>query len=176
LVTEVTFQTPATASPEARAAAADARLAFARLPASLKNVAVNVMARHEEVQAAREGEGPAPDRELDAYVMLDIAIAWIQNNAAAIGQALGRQALGTGAGAITAVWRSVNTVIGLGLTLFLTIFFFYFFSTGYGRVLAFWERLIPERKKGRVIDLLRQMDIVIAGFVRGRLTISAILM
>jgi predicted PurR-regulated permease PerM len=42
-------------------------------------------------------------------------------------------------------------------------------------VLDFWEGLIPERKKGKVIDLVQQMDAVIAGFVRGRLTICAVL-
>mgnify|MGYP000576388097 CR=1 FL=1 len=58
---------------------------------------------------------------------------------------------------------------------FLTAFFFYFFCTGYGKVLDFWENLIPERKKGRVFHLVDKMDTVIAGFIRGRLTVAAIL-
>jgi predicted PurR-regulated permease PerM len=58
----------------------------------------------------------------------------------------------------------------------LTAFFFFFFSTGWGRVLGFWEGLVPERKKGIVLDLVRKMDRVIAGFIRGRLTIVGILL
>jgi predicted PurR-regulated permease PerM len=57
---------------------------------------------------------------------------------------------------------------------FLTAFFFFFICTGWGRVRAFWFSLIPERRQGRAVDLLGQMDAVIAGFVRGRLTIMLI--
>jgi predicted PurR-regulated permease PerM len=42
-------------------------------------------------------------------------------------------------------------------------------------VLAFWEGLIPEKRRGRAFDLLAQMDRVIAGFVRGRLTICGVM-
>ncbi|QOI99516.1 MAG: AI-2E family transporter [Phycisphaeraceae bacterium] len=98
-------------------------------------------------------------------------ITWVRDNA----EQLGKKALTTGADALSLV---VSGVTALGMTLFggfLTAFFFYFFCTGYGEVLRFWEGLIPERRKGRVLDLLRQMDRVIAGFVRGRLTICAVL-
>jgi predicted PurR-regulated permease PerM len=42
-------------------------------------------------------------------------------------------------------------------------------------VLAFWEGLIPERRRWRVVDLVSRMDRVIAGFVRGRLMICIVL-
>lgn len=78
---------------------------------------------------------------------------------------------------VSAAQAVISRVISFGMflfMLFLTAFFFYFFSTGYGRVLGFWRGLIPEARKHRVVDLLRQMDAVIAGFIRGRLTIAAI--
>jgi predicted PurR-regulated permease PerM len=87
----------------------------------------------------------------------------------------GTRVLGGGAQAVGA---AVDTVISVGAVLFtigLTAFFFYFFCTGWGKVLEFWDDLIPERRRGRTIEIVRQMDRVIAGFVRGRLTICFIL-
>lgn len=78
---------------------------------------------------------------------------------------------------VSAAQAVISRVISFGMflfMLFLTAFFFYFFSTGYGRVLGFWRGLVPEARKHRVFDLVRQMDAVIAGFIRGRLTIAAI--
>lgn len=114
-----------------------------------------------------------PRREPDELAGLVRFVAnWVEANAAEIG----RRAVGTGA---TAVGAAVSTIANIGLLAFtglLTAFFFFYFSTGWGRVLAFWEGLVPERKKGRVLDLVKKMDRVIAGFVRGRLIIVGILM
>lgn len=105
------------------------------------------------------------------YELIRSGITWLGDNAGRIGQ--------------QALQRSSNvfgTVVGAAGTLgqilfggFLTAFFFFFFCTGYGKLLAFWDGLIPEKKKGRVFELAGRMDRVIAGFVRGRLTICAIL-
>lgn len=105
------------------------------------------------------------------YELIRSGITWLGDNAGRIGQ--------------EALQRSSNvfgTVVGAAGTLgqiffggFLTAFFFFFFCTGYGKLLAFWDGLIPEKKKGRVVELASRMDRVIAGFVRGRLTICAIL-
>lgn len=116
------------------------------------------------------GQAVAENVEQDFGRLLGFLMVWIENNAGMIG----RQAVGTGAQAVNAAARTLGSVGLFVFSGFLTAFFFFFFSTGYGRVLAFWESLIPERRKGRVIDLLRQMDRVIAGFVRGRLTICAV--
>lgn len=109
----------------------------------------------------------------DLYRLLQWGAGWVKENAAAIGKnalsATGGVAGGV-AGAAVATFTRVGAFI---FGAFLTAFFFFFFCTGYGRVLAFWESLIPEKKKGRAFDLLGQMDAVIAGFVRGRLTICA---
>lgn len=123
--------------------------------------------------AAPEEEFPAWKEQL--YQGLEISIRWIQNNADALAKNVSQQALGTGVVAFGAAVAGVQKLGYLVFTGVLTAFFFYFFCTGYGRVLVFWEDLIPERKKGRVIDLVGQMDAVVAGFIRGRITICFIL-
>lgn len=107
----------------------------------------------------------------DVYAFLRSSIVWVRNNMADIGQ----KALKSGAGAVGLVSGLVGSIWKIGFTAFLTAFFFYFFCTGFGRVIAFWQGLIPQRKKGRVIELTQKMDRVIAGFVRGRITIAALM-
>jgi len=102
-------------------------------------------------------------------------VEWLELNAAGLGQAVGRQAIGTGASAVGA---ALNALAGIGYMLFaavLTAFFFFFFSTGWGKIVAFWEGLVPEARRGRVVELVTKMDRVIAGFVRGRLMIVGLL-
>lgn len=116
---------------------------------------------------AEEPPAPGPLYQATAW-----AANWLRDNR----EQIGKKAIQTGAewanGAIQAVWS-----LGfIAFSAFLTGFFFYFFCTGYGRVLEFAEGLIPERQRPRVLDLLRQMDRAIAGFIRGRLTICACLM
>lgn len=113
--------------------------------------------------------------EQQARTLTRQAVDWLRANAEQIGTYLGRRALGTGAEALAAAVGLVTSIGFLGFTGFLTAFFFYAFCTGWGRVQDFWESLIPERKKGRVFDLLHKMDRAVAGFVRGRLTIVGIL-
>lgn len=104
--------------------------------------------------------------------LLEFAVASARENA----QAIGKQLLSVGGGAVFVAVGTVNWIVGAAFGAFLTAFFFFFICTGYGKVLEFWRGLIPERRQGQVIDLLGQMDRVIAGFVRGRLTIAFILM
>ena len=96
--------------------------------------------------------------------------SWVEGNT----EDIVGQAFKTGIGAAEALINALTSVGFLLFTGFLTAFFFFFFCTGYGKVLDFWESLLPDKKKGVYIDLARQMDRVIAGFVRGRLTIAAI--
>ncbi len=109
------------------------------------------------------------------YNVVDSTLTWVRDNTTEVAQTIGKRAIGS-------TGQILQTAIGLlgsaGFLLFgacVTAFFFFFFSTGWGRVLDFWEGLIPERRKGRVIDLVEKMDRVIAGFVRGRLTICFVL-
>ena len=70
---------------------------------------------------------------------------------------------------------ALRTVTSLGMILFmgfLTAFFFFFISSSFGRVMAFLRTLLPSSQKEQYLDLLGQMDAVIAGFIRGRITIA----
>ncbi|MFN0134333.1 MAG: AI-2E family transporter [Phycisphaerales bacterium] len=107
--------------------------------------------------------------------LIDTAITWVVDNAQAIGTTVGQKAVGTGVQAFSIAARTLGSLGMLVFGAFLTAFFFYFFCTEYGRVLAFWEGLIPEQRRGRTVELLQKMDRVIAGFVRGRLLICLIL-
>lgn len=75
-------------------------------------------------------------------------------------------------------WDTAAAVLGLllqvGLLSFLIPFYFFFFSVSYPAVQSFAASLIPHRGRERTLELLRQMDAAVAGFVRGRVVISAI--
>jgi predicted PurR-regulated permease PerM len=133
----------------------------------------------EEAGDAAAGEAAAPPElsrsdvtALQTYDAFQWAVKWVGENS----QAIGKQAISTGAGAIEV---GARWLLRLGFVVFggfLTAFFFYFFCTGYGKVIAFWESLIPERRKSLTINLFTRMDAVISGFIRGRLIITAIFM
>lgn len=108
------------------------------------------------------------------YQLAQYLLGWVKDNSEALGTAIGRRAIGTGTDAVNAALRAVSSIGYLAFTAFLTGFFFFFISTGYGKVLDFWRDLIPERKKGKTIDLVAKMNVAVSGFVRGRLTIAAI--
>lgn len=95
---------------------------------------------------------------------------WVDEN----GVGLSQRVADVGANAAGWLIGGVTSLGVVGFQAFLTAFFFFFICTGWGKVLEFWEQLIPERKKGEVVDLVRQMDRVVSGFVRGRLTIMVI--
>lgn len=108
------------------------------------------------------------------YRVAAYTLGMIKDNSEALGAAVGRRAIGTGTDAVNAALRAVGSVGYIAFTAFLTGFFFFFISTGYGKVLEFWKDLIPERKKGRTIDLASKMNAAVSGFVRGRITIAVI--
>jgi len=124
----------------------------------------------EVVVSTGESHGPVGEPS-ELYQLLMFVGVWLKTNAAA----LAKSALAAGTGAVDAAVTTLGSIFKFGFGGFLTAFFFFFFSTGYGRLLAFWHSLIPERRRGVVVDLLAQMDAVVAGFVRGRLTICSIL-
>lgn len=102
-------------------------------------------------------------------------MSWVEQNAASLASTVGKTALGGGAQAITAVLGTLGSIGAIVFTLFLTMFFFFFLSTGWGRVLAWGEKFIPRADKYRWMGIVRKMDRAIAGFIRGRLTICAII-
>lgn len=102
--------------------------------------------------------------------LLDWTLGIIRGNAARMTEAAvqgGRITLATG----------LATLVSIGMLLFglfLTGFFFYFLSTGYAHVRGFGYEVIPHQHRDRVVHMLTQMDKVVAGFVRGRITIAII--
>ncbi len=98
-------------------------------------------------------------------------VAWAREHQ----EQIGKQALRAGVDWVNSAFQAVSSVGFMAFGAFLTAFFFYFTCSGYGRVRSFWEGLIPERRKTKAIEMLQQMDRVIAGFIRGRLTICGCL-
>lgn len=105
----------------------------------------------------------------------DFVYDWLGTNMPTVRRWLAGNVIGSGANAFTAMVGIVGSLFYLGFVLFLTLFFFFFMCSAWGGVKARLTSLIPEKNKSRVIDIVSKMDRVIAAFIRGRLTISAIL-
>lgn len=102
-----------------------------------------------------------------------VARTWIRENVSTI--SADRVAQGAG-GALTLGW---SVLAGLGAFvfkyLFLTPFFFFFWSVGFGQVKQFGSQLIPEKRREATLEIIGKMDGAIAAFIRGRFTIALIL-
>ncbi|MCC6321700.1 MAG: AI-2E family transporter [Phycisphaerales bacterium] len=112
--------------------------------------------------------------EASSATLMKSIMTWTEQNASGIASTLGKRAVGGGAQAVAAVITTFLSVGAFVFSLLLTMFFFFFFSTGWGRVLAWAEKFIPEAGRYRWMRIIKRMDRAIAGFVRGRLTICAI--
>lgn len=112
-------------------------------------------------------------KESSARVVKSV-MTWVEQNASNIASTVGKTAVGSGAVAVGAVLAQLMSFGVFVLTLFLTMFFFYFVSTGWGRLLAKAQQFIPDAGRYRWMRVIKRMDRAIAGFVRGRLTICAI--
>ena len=89
---------------------------------------------------------------------------WLAENPGAIaGRALA---------AATGLLGLIGGAFSLGFTLFLTMFFFYFVSTGWVEVKRFGSELVPDKQRDRAVMYAKRFDEIISGFVRGRLTIA----
>lgn len=146
----------------------DSRLAaaaFEALPDVLKPVVYEYTRR--TVATVEDGDEEPADTLAQLF---DWGLGIVRGNAARMTEAAvegGRITLATG----------LATVASLGMLLFglfLTGFFFYFLSTGYAHVRGFGYDVLPRQHRDRIVDLLGQMDRVVAGFVRGRITIAII--
>ncbi len=73
-------------------------------------------------------------------------------------------------------WSGLLLIGGFAFKyLFLTPFFFFFWSISLGSVKEFGAQLIPEKHRARSLVVIRKMDRAIAAFIRGRFTIAMIL-
>ena len=123
------------------------------------------------VAEAADTDTPAGDA--DGALLSSIVastVSYIESNRGEIGKRLVSQ----GFNAVTMAIGFVTSVGFLLFTAFLTAFFFFFCSTGFGKLTGFWQSLIPDKNRARTLELLGKMDRVIASFIRGRLVIAMI--
>lgn len=120
--------------------------------------------------ATRRPRRPRSKEEEEFGSAVMIVVSWVEANA----NALVNQSLQTGQAALQTFIGFVSSVVYVGFTLFLTAFFFFFIANSFGNVLEFGKKFIPEDHADTTLDLLKKFDAVIAGFIRGRLTIAFI--
>lgn len=69
----------------------------------------------------------------------------------------------------------VGSMVYTAFAIFLVMFYFFFFSTGWGKLQTYISDLFPEEHLPRAYELSRKMDQAVSGFVRGRVVISIIM-
>ena len=69
----------------------------------------------------------------------------------------------------------LGSVVRFGILAVLIPFYFFFFSLWFPQVVAFASGLIPDEGRSEMESLLRKMNAAVAGFVRGRIVIAAIM-
>ncbi len=141
-----------------------ASVAFEGLPDVLKPIV------HEYLRRLTLDLDPSEASASSAVQLVDWVLGIVRGNAAAMTEAAvqsGRITIATGLATVTSIGM-------LLFGLFLTGFFFFFLSTGYAKVRGFGFEVLPHEHRDRIVDLLKQMDAVVAGFVRGRITIAII--
>jgi len=99
---------------------------------------------------------------------LGAVIEWVDDNQTQVATT----ATGFGVDVIKRGLSFVGAAFGLGFLGFLTAFFFFFVSTEWIQFKQFSAGLLPDKNRGRIIDLLQKFDAVISGFIRGRITIA----
>lgn len=127
---------------------------------------------------AGAGRAAPPERRrvnpvaVQVFRLAESAARYAEENAST----LSRRAVDAGAEVFTVAvgWlvRAGTLVFGA----FLTLFFFFFISVSFVRVVVFLRGLVPPAARERTDHLVGQMDRVIAAFVRGRLTIAGFFM
>lgn len=145
---------------------------------SLRNDPLSELAHDAESDAG--AQRAAPSQPLSASLagvkeLLRFGLVQVKGWVAANPDTLAKRAASTGGDAVTVLLSGVTTIGKVSFGAFLTAFFFFFICTGYQGVLNFLHDLIPTKRRSRVLHLASRMDGVIAGFVRGRLTICAVL-
>lgn len=83
--------------------------------------------------------------------------------------------LGLAGSGLRTLYELVVGTLALLLAVVLIPFYFYYFSVSYPKTLEFVGGLVPEENRTTVFALARKMDSAVAGFVRGRIVISAIM-
>ncbi len=122
--------------------------------------------------SAEQSPPPPPQDTSPVYEGVRWSVNWLRINAGT----LSKQALSSGIDAVGSVTAAITGFGVLIFQAFLTAFFFFSFSTAWPRVISFGRSLLPIDNKRTIVSLIEKMDRAIAAFIRGRLTICAILM
>ncbi|MBC8202889.1 MAG: AI-2E family transporter [Planctomycetes bacterium] len=71
--------------------------------------------------------------------------------------------------------KILGSIVRFGILAVLIPFYFFFFSLWFPMVVVFARSLIPDDGRDTIESLLTKMDAAVAGFVRGRIVIAAIM-
>ena len=69
----------------------------------------------------------------------------------------------------------LGSIIRFGILAVLIPFYFFFFSLWFPDVVSFAKSLIPDAGRAEIESLITKMDAAVAGFVRGRIVIAAVM-
>ncbi|MCC5821969.1 MAG: AI-2E family transporter [Phycisphaerales bacterium] len=114
-------------------------------------------------QVSDSEEDPSAVRQVVAA-----GVAWIDANR----EQVATTAATFGMETIGRVLRWIGALFGFGFMAFLTVFFFFFTATEWVKLKGFGTKLLPDKNRDRILDLLVKFDRVVSGFIRGRLTIA----
>ncbi len=119
---------------------------------------------HDEIRQSEQ------DPSSSVGMALDAIIDWVTANSEQVART-------TASVSVDVVNRGLGVVgaaFGLSFMLFVTAFFFFFTATEWVQLKGFGSKLLPDKNRDRIIDLLQKFDAVISGFIRGRITIAFI--
>jgi predicted PurR-regulated permease PerM len=116
---------------------------------------------HDEIRGAKDEDSAVGD-------VFTTITNWVTDNSEQVAQTMAQ----VGINAFNSVLSMIGAVFGLSFTLFVTAFFFFFTATEWVGLQQFGTNLLPDKNRDRIIDLVQKFDLVIAGFIRGRLTIA----
>ena len=137
------------------------------------------------IEDSKERVEPARDiaaklTQTEATVTTEANSADSANTPATNRQAIGGNVLGAAGRTVTAIGGFLGKMVGgifnIGLFIFLTGFFFAVCSSSWPAIRACAPNWVPQQWRGEIAPLLQQMDGAVSGFIRGRLTITTILM
>jgi len=131
-----------------------------------------------DADAAVDADRAGPDVQDEAWLR-NIIREEIERSAPAQAEESGSGSsidwLGMARGGAGAVWTMLLAVIQIGFIAFLIPFYFFFFSVWFPGIVSFLDGLVPSSRRSRTRELLRKMDTVVAGFVRGRIIVAIIM-
>lgn len=110
------------------------------------------------------------DTESSMGRALDAAIDWIATNQ----EQIAKTTASVSVDVVNRVLGILGAAFGIAFMVFVTAFFFFFTSTEWVQLKGFGVKLLPDKNRDRIIDLMQKFDKVISGFIRGRITIAFI--